>query len=699
MKIEQINKILAISGLLPIVLLYVTNSFTPFYLIFAFGIIFLTLFSRYDYAGLGIIIGGIASIIYVNYPMIKVDLLIPPIIALIFSLAKSKFWPSPILGIVFSLFTSLYFGLPEEYLATILIGLVLSLFTKPKDPSIIFTVAIPYFTFQTIYLIIYSFSTSTTINVLNTFFSLSKFAFLSYATVIIAFILYLKEKDYIIEGYLNFLIGIISIGVSGIIAYLYSSPLSVMYSLSGSAILSFTPSLNDLKTTLITTFKTKDLRLAKRIAEIYKGDLTEIFCQFANEKLCEAVVLLPEFRPFSIDYSKCDYTKVAECFLDLKKVPSRDIVRYLLIVKDKDVNLAEKVGKLAVEVSPSPKLLALMDEIEVLKLDYLKYNWDPQVWLNKTIHDYKITSYLGKGGSAYVMMGEKDDKKYAIKIPILMPPSSYSYTYYDFINEYMQLRELSQKSGNIVKFIDAQIDPVSLKKILSGDVGEYLKNPPILVMEYLEGGSAKTLSQDDNVFYSDDWQDIVKLIGLQIAKALKEIHDAGFVHLDIKPSNILFSKPPGRTGKEVLENLKNGETVVKISDLGSARKIGEKFAQFTPEFCPVDQIEALIKGEGARPSMDIYSLGATMYTLLTRQSFNSKELITLFNDAITIYEQKGDYSAIIEKAKEEYRKYYENLKIEDVKEELVNLIKDMVNPDPEKRPKIDEVLERLSKMT
>jgi len=698
MKIEQINKILAISGLLPIVLLYVTNSFTPFYLIFAFGIIFLTLFSRYDYAGLGIIIGGIASIIYANYPMIKVDLLIPPIIALIFSLAKSKFWPSPILGIVFSLFTSLYFGLPEEYLATILIGLVLSLFTKPKDPSIIFTVAIPYFTFQTIYLIIYSFSTSTTINVLNTFFSLSKFAFLSYATVFIAFILYLKERDYIIEGYLNFLIGIISIVVSGIIAYLYSSPLSVMYSLSGSAILSFTLSLNDLKTTLITAFKTKDLRLAKRIAEIYKGDLTEIFCQFANEKLCEAVVLLPEFRPFSIDYSKCDYTKVAECFLDLKKVPSRDIVRYLLIVKDKDVNLAEKVGKLAVEVSPSPKLLALMDEIEVLKLDYLKYNWDPQVWLNKTIHDYKITSYLGKGGSAYVMMGEKDDKKYAIKIPILMPPSSYSYTYYDFINEYMQLRELSQKSGNIVKFIDAQIDPVSLKKILSGDVGEYLKNPPILVMEYLEGGSAKTLSQDDNVFYSDEWQDIVKLIGLQIAKALKEIHDAGFVHLDIKPSNILFSKPPGRTGKEVLENLKNGETVVKISDLGSARKIGEKIAQFTPEFCPVDQIEALIKGEGARPSMDIYSLGATMYTLLTRQSFNSKELITLFNDAITVYEQKGDYSAIIEKAKEEYRKYYENLKIEDVKEELVNLIKDMVNPDPEKRPKIDEVLERLSKM-
>jgi serine/threonine protein kinase len=699
MKIEQINKILAISGLLPIVLLYVTNSFTPFYLIFAFGIIFLTLFSRYDYAGLGIIIGGIASIIYANYPMIKVDLLIPPIIALIFSLAKSKFWPSPILGIVFSLFTSLYFGLPKEYLATILIGLVLSLFTKPKDPSIIFTVAIPYFTFQTIYLIIYSFSTSTTINVLNTFFSLSKFAFLSYATVIIAFILYLKERDYIIEGYLNFLIGIISIGVSGIIAYLYSSPLSVMYSLSGSAILSFTPSLNDLKTTLITAFKTKDLRLAKRIAEIYKGDLTEIFCQFANEKLCEAVVLLPEFRPFSIDYSKCDYTKVAECFLDLKKVPSRDIVRYLLIVKDKDVNLAEKVGKLALEVSPSPKLLALMDEIEVLKLDYLKYNWDPHVWLNKTIHGYKITSYLGKGGSAYVMTGEKDDKKYAIKIPILMPPSSYSHKYYDFINEYIQLRELSQKSGNIVKFIDAQIDPVSLKKILSGDVGEYLKNPPILVMEYLEGGSAKTLSQDDNVFYSDEWQDIVKLIGLQIAKALKEIHDAGFVHLDIKPSNILFSKPPGRTGKEVLENLKNGKTVVKISDLGSARKIGEKFAQFTPEFCPVDQIEALLKGEGAKPSMDIYSLGATMYTLLTRQSFNSKELITLFNDAITIYEQKGDYSAIIEKAKEEYRKYYENLKIEDVKEELVNLIKDMVNPDPEKRPKIDKVLERLSKMT
>jgi len=211
----------------------------------------------------------------------------------------------------------------------------------------------------------------------------------------------------------------------------------------------------------------------------------------------------------------------------------------------------------------------------------------------------------------------------------------------------------------------------------------------------MEGGSSKDLIYNDNVFYSDEWKKIVLLIGLKVSEALMEIHKAGFVHLDIKPSNILFSRPPGKTGKEVWNNL-NSQVKVKISDLGSARKIGEKISQYTPEYCSIDQIEAIVEGKGADPSMDIYSLGATLYKMFTRKDYNPPDMVRIINEIPIILGQKGDAKSMINKAKEIYLKYYEELVIPDVEKDINSLIKSMTSP--KTRPTAEEVYNRLKQL-
>ncbi|MEJ2779771.1 protein kinase [Stygiolobus sp. CP850M] len=697
MDLYRVSKMLIYLGALPIILYVIKGGSFTLGVSFIPPIVALGIRPSYRTLGIGLILSGLVFTLLVSG--VNVIGLLVPILGLVSSVLSFKNRLSPLIGFAVVVLLSVLFNgfLPVSLLVSA--GLILSVYNRPFDPSGVFTLAIPYFVTQVLFLAFYSTYISPSLWALNLFGALSKYAYLAYAVVIITFVLYLMRKEYLMHEYINVIISIVSVTVGSAVAYLFVSPISIMFGLSGSISTSFVFSQQDLANVIIEAFKRNDLRLAERASFIYEGDLTEVYKKLVDIKLCIAVVKLPEFRPYKINYLEVDYKKVAECFFELKQVPTKDVVNYLRFVKEKDVNLAEKVGELALEISPSPKLVNIMKEIEVLKLEYLKYNWDPEVWIGKELYGYKITSYLGKGGSAYVLVGEKDSKKYAIKIPILMPPSTSSASYYDFVNEYSQLRDLSNRSENIVRFVDAKIDSFSLKKILSGDVLSYMKEPPILVMEYMEGGSAKSLMGDNNVYYSDQWWKIVALIGYEIAKALKSIHEMGFVHLDVKPSNILFSKYPGRTGKEVFENLIKGEVKVKLSDLGSARKRGERFIQYTPEYCPLDQVEALFRDKGAEFYMDIYSLGATMYSLLTRQPFNPREVINFINDAELLYKENKDPMPSIQKAKEFYVKFHEILTVEEnVDKRLIELIRQMTSPDPEKRPSALEVYKRLGEI-
>ncbi|MBL9140351.1 MAG: serine/threonine protein kinase [Phycisphaerae bacterium] len=87
----------------------------------------------------------------------------------------------------------------------------------------------------------------------------------------------------------------------------------------------------------------------------------------------------------------------------------------------------------------------------------------------------------------------------------------------------------------------------------------------------------------------------------QGARALAHMHDRGFVHADMKPSNMMVTE----------------DGVVKIIDLGQACAIGavKKRIQGTPGYIAPEQAHR----QEITPLTDVYNFGATLYWVLLRE--------------------------------------------------------------------------------
>ncbi|MGB0717649.1 MAG: serine/threonine protein kinase, partial [Phycisphaerae bacterium] len=117
----------------------------------------------------------------------------------------------------------------------------------------------------------------------------------------------------------------------------------------------------------------------------------------------------------------------------------------------------------------------------------------------------------------------------------------------------------------------------------------------MLVMEYFEGLTLEEARPNRlNTFLT-----VIE----RVAKGLQALHAAGYVHSDLKPSNILL----GEKG------------AMKIIDFGQSCPIGHKKdrIQGTPDFIAPEQVRRLRLDERT----DVYNLGATMYWLLTSENY------------------------------------------------------------------------------
>jgi serine/threonine-protein kinase len=93
-------------------------------------------------------------------------------------------------------------------------------------------------------------------------------------------------------------------------------------------------------------------------------------------------------------------------------------------------------------------------------------------------------------------------------------------------------------------------------------------------------------------------------MGWQVARALAELHDKGIVHRNVKPKNILVDA----SGKVCLVGLGLAKCdAACFSRHLDARTIG------TPHFMAPE----MIRGNCTDPRSDLYSLGATLYTLVS----------------------------------------------------------------------------------
>ncbi|QKR00266.1 protein kinase [Metallosphaera tengchongensis] len=359
-----------------------------------------------------------------------------------------------------------------------------------------------------------------------------------------------------------------------------------------------------------------------------------------------------------------------------------------------------KEGKYEIVVEAVKDKLSKTERKEVAVSIPSLRSWDPKSWVGRSIYGYEVEGILGIGGTSFVLLGSREKKRYAIKVVNIFPSSSGSQTriglstFSDLSRESSKLQEISERSEEIVKLYGIYADVNTIAEILSGKTLLYLTNPPAIVMELMTGGTAEDLTSKQAVFLSSNWPEIVKTVFINIAKALYVVHSEDYVHLDVKPRNVFFSEDPGSVGSEVLDRLRSGKTKVKLGDLGSARRTGERISEYTGEYCPVDQVEAMLRGEGARPDMDVYALGATIYKLVNGSPLNPVEMVREMDTAVDLFLRRGDYRSSLQKAREAYKVAHASIQLSRFKE-IEPLVKSMTHWDHTRRPSIKEVLDQL----
>lgn len=124
------------------------------------------------------------------------------------------------------------------------------------------------------------------------------------------------------------------------------------------------------------------------------------------------------------------------------------------------------------------------------------------------------------------------------------------------------------------------------------------------VMDFIDGETlSERLDRQGRPFTEAEVREILP----SIFDALDDVHKSGFFHLDIKPSNIMIDK-----GGNVFLIDFGASKQIKADESGATT--GTQVS-FTPDYAPAEILESRMDKVG--PWTDIYSLGATLYKLLT----------------------------------------------------------------------------------
>ena len=208
---------------------------------------------------------------------------------------------------------------------------------------------------------------------------------------------------------------------------------------------------------------------------------------------------------------------------------------------------------------------------------------DKKASIPKRIASYEILDEIGRGGMGVVYKAEDPRLKRNVALKVI----------------------LAGGHAGDVELARFQIEAESVAKLKHHtfvqiyEVGSD-EGLPFLALEYCGGGSLEDRIGESPPTPRESAELIAKL-----ADAMEYAHQAGVIHRDLKPGNVLFDE--------------NGEP--KITDFGLAKKVGEddshtrtvsvmgSLGYMSPE-------QASGHTREATPAVDVYALGAMLYRLL-----------------------------------------------------------------------------------
>jgi serine/threonine-protein kinase len=207
---------------------------------------------------------------------------------------------------------------------------------------------------------------------------------------------------------------------------------------------------------------------------------------------------------------------------------------------------------------------------------------------------YRVERILGAGGMGVVVAAMQVDLERAVALKFLLP-------------------RVLERPDHVARFARearaaARLESEHVTRVL--DVGALESGAAYIVMEYLEGEDL------GNVLARRGPLPCAEAVGylLEASEGIAEAHSLGIVHRDLKPANLFLTH---RT---------NGRPIIKVLDFGLSKiSTGDEHVTSdssilgSPLYMSPEQ---LLSARTADARSDIWSLGVTLYELLTaRQAF------------------------------------------------------------------------------
>lgn len=197
---------------------------------------------------------------------------------------------------------------------------------------------------------------------------------------------------------------------------------------------------------------------------------------------------------------------------------------------------------------------------------------------------YRLDEQIGEGGMASVYRAMDLRTGHRVAVKFLRQELQNNPEFLDrFRREATAASRMSHH--NIVNLLDIGDDP----------------SRPYLVFEYVDGKTLKDIITEHGHLP----EGTAVQIAIRILSALRHAHEAGVVHRDIKPQNILVDR----------------QGYIKVSDFGIARMVGANTSDLEKKQGIMGSVHYFspeqAKGDTATFASDLYSVGCVLYEMLT----------------------------------------------------------------------------------